>query len=488
VSAIGSAFAKFASNVIRDGAFKGGSKLKFVDMPLGDEAYDAPSREGVDAWNASRESLKGSLKDFFKGLTDDLRLVRGQQRGMDLKRDAQKLIDKGGAERLIAKNIRGYAKEKTVSYVKQGKQKFLQIILPTTDRDLKLAAKGKVPTVNEAQAQADASTRVSLATKLFGPVTHPLMRYDQFFSSESSYIHNKEGSKVGAKKPPMRSLLDKRPRITDWANIIAKVNIFAVGRVKIGSAVMGKVVKVDGDEAKKIAMRIVGTSKGRAGGQTGLWTDMSEFMFDQKAVKKIAKSRFAPERGRGVWGRSGIDDPMGRIDVNAKRVDKAALEKARQDKLLLKARDDERRRQKSRGWDTKDHKNVIDLQNKARRMKSANAERYAKGESPSPAFKAFAKEAAKELGMTVAKTSAAAKLAFDTFGKSQRDKIANMNTTEFEDYLKGLSAKKQDAAKVVRVGIKGPGLTERRRSENTVMEAAPRRQTKCVRRLRECFA
>jgi hypothetical protein len=58
-----------------------------------------------------------------------------------------------------------------------------------------------------------------------------------------------------------------------------------------------------------------------------------------------------------------------------------------------------------------------------------------------------------------------------------------MPDPEFIDYLTKLDPKSHDAAKLVRFGIIGDGLTEQRR-----VEAAPRRQTKCVRRLRECFA
>jgi len=222
---------------------------------------------------------------------------------------------------------------------------------------------------------------------------------------------------------------------------------------------------------------------------------MVEFMVDQKAVRKLARAKFAPARGRnlGVFGKSDIGqdefDTLPRTQPKRRNVkaDARAARDRMADKLAKEFSDADSRRKKSRT-----HGSLWKLQGDAKAMRASLEKKYSRGEAPGPAFDSFVKAAAKHLGMSIKDVNAAAKVAFSTYTKQKRRALAAMDNSEFEAHLANIPAKQRDAAKVVRLGIKGPGLTERDATVEFLRKLSPlvetnRRETNLVSRLRGCF-
>jgi hypothetical protein len=566
VSAIGRAFYMFATDIVRDQGLGGSGNYSFVTMPSGDDLPDAISRDGVDTWNAGRESLKGSLRDFFRTLDDDARKINGEDGSVDAKALAKLYIEIGGADNAALKTK---WRSRTVKYKTtaggRGGQKKIETVIPTND-DFKKAAAGLMRTPEEALLMADALSRSSLAETIFGPANHPLMRYNDFFVKRKSYLHTKEGSKADKKLPPSRSLLRERPKLVKWDRILAKGDVFGIRVVEIpgygrsgetkNSKTFAFVEKLEGKAAEVEAQRIIGADT--KAGTPGLWTDLTEFLFDQKAVKKLANKRFAPTRGRGVWGTTGIGDTTGRFDVDAKRADKKGIEAKRVAKLLGGVNDSELRRLRTRAKTHKGAtvgagptKTLIDRKTLQRLaalwgVKKKGAVALAVGEfghsnkegfmgplrstvdyadvakfwgvkSPKKAaekasdaegmrgFDSFLQDAAKLWKIQSPKKAAMA--AEKYYGKGgqrkERLRLQSMTPQDFVAHLQTLPLAQQDAAKLVRVGIVGDGLTEQKTFENTVIQnfidklspffgdvlsEGTKRQTNLVRRLRECFS
>jgi len=326
---------------------------------------------------------------------------------------------------------------------------------------------------------ARAMSRVSLASRVFGPATSPLLNYKEFTAeTKKTRPHFRPGSKAADLAPALRSLTDARASIVHWDKITNKANIYKAERVQIpgkGGGVFGRVIKLTGKDAIEEAKNVMG----RARDAVGLWQDMRDFMLDQKAVRKLARARFAPVKSKSLnqFARAG------QLPAAAQSILR------RYPGTDPESKSADRTREWIRGQ-AKGHAGAAFGDKKAKKS-----------------FKDFLDFAGDFWGIKNPKQ--AANDAEEIFGKDrgERNRIRAMKPDDFMLYISDLNRDEQEAAMMVRVGIVGNGLTENRQPKFTpegaileflaltapfagiVVEADDEPSiTRCVHRLRRCFA